>query len=358
MTRSLLQCLALALLSHAALAQSLTGTPAELQFGTSANPVAQNVMTPADLTEACYFWAGYISSGGQGLASVTLAGNAPSMGKTLELNASGDTQNVGGVACWNNPAQGASLALDPAWDTTWSEGPVGIVFFIKDHNTAAWRDGDIAAQAGSTATGVTLTGLTAGDLVVKLDKNDAIPPNVTAGWTGPDAEQTVTSGSDSVVMSHITATGASQACNAENDAYSVVVCLAFAPVSASTDPEITSVTPDTFEDTDTGIVIAGSNFEASQGTGTVVICPTDDIMDADCEAQTVTAWADDEITFTAVQGANASDMTAFLFVTNDTGDSNADGFEVTFSSGAAQSPVPLILQQIAANDDEYDVNAR
>lgn len=93
-------------------------------------------------------------------------------------------------------------------------------------------------------------------------------------------------------------------------------------------PEVDSVTPSMFEDEDPGIVIAGANFSAEGNT--VLICPTDDVEDMDCEEQTITAEGAEEITFTAVQGANVSDMTSFLFVINADMAANEDGFEVTF----------------------------
>lgn len=59
---------------------------------------------------------------------------------------------------------------------------------------------------------------------------------------------------------------------------------------------ITSVTPSTFDDGRTGIVIAGSGFGASQGSSTLTIGG---------QAQTVTAWSDTSITFTSVRGSNS-----------------------------------------------------
>lgn len=59
------------------------------------------------------------------------------------------------------------------------------------------------------------------------------------------------------------------------------------------------------------------------------------------QAQTVTAWADDEITFTAVLGGGLlEDVTSYLFVENDSGGSNAVGFPVTFDSGSAPAVAP------------------
>lgn len=78
-------------------------------------------------------------------------------------------------------------------------------------------------------------------------------------------------------------------------------------------------------------VLTGTNFEAVKGTGTVKISPTDNIADASAVTQTVTAWADTSITFTAdFSGTGiAEGGTGYIFVTNDSGQSNANGFQIT-----------------------------
>lgn len=72
-----------------------------------------------------------------------------------------------------------------------------------------------------------------------------------------------------------------------------VVSIAAAAASGLT---ITSVTPSSFDDGITGIVIAGSGFGASQGSSTV---------DIGGQAQTVTAWSDTSITVTSARGSNS-----------------------------------------------------
>jgi len=72
----------------------------------------------------------------------------------------------------------------------------------------------------------------------------------------------------------------------------VAYTIAVAP--AATGLTITSVTPSTFDDGKTGIVIAGSGFGASQGSSTLTI---------GAQTQTVTAWSDTSITFTSVRGS-------------------------------------------------------
>jgi len=66
--------------------------------------------------------------------------------------------------------------------------------------------------------------------------------------------------------------------------------------AASSGLTITSVTPSSFDSGIAGIVIAGSNFGASQGSSTV---------DIGGQAQTVTAWSNTSITITSARGSNS-----------------------------------------------------
>lgn len=79
---------------------------------------------------------------------------------------------------------------------------------------------------------------------------------------------------------------------------------------------------------ETGITITGTAFGASQGAGFVKISPTDDIGDADAVTQTVTSWANTSIQFTAARGSLDALTTLYLFVQNDSSQSNAAGFPV------------------------------
>jgi hypothetical protein len=97
-------------------------------------------------------------------------------------------------------------------------------------------------------------------------------------------------------------------------------------------PTITNAGDEVYQNGETGIVITGTNFGASQGSGNVKICPTDDAADSGAVTQTVTSWSDTSITITAVKGALAASTTAYLFVMEDTGFANADGWPVQFES--------------------------
>jgi hypothetical protein len=107
--------------------------------------------------------------------------------------------------------------------------------------------------------------------------------------------------------------------------------------TGTTAATITSVTPSTFVNGQTGIVITGTNFGASQGTGSVVISPTDDELDAAAVEQTVDTWGDESITITAVRGSLAVGTNLYLFVIPDTNDPNASGHVVQFEY------VPIVM---------------
>lgn len=91
--------------------------------------------------------------------------------------------------------------------------------------------------------------------------------------------------------------------------------------------EITSVTPSEFDDLDTGVVVAGDNFEASQGTGKVELGDSSVYASANKQEQTVTAWGNTSITFTCDLGT-LGPGTRWVFVTNDSG-ATSDGSSVT-----------------------------
>jgi hypothetical protein len=76
------------------------------------------------------------------------------------------------------------------------------------------------------------------------------------------------------------------------------------------------------------VTITGTNFGAVEGD--VYVSPTDNVADAAKVTQTVTAWADTSITFTAVRSTLATGSTLYLFVVPDTNDENADGYSVAF----------------------------
>ena len=101
---------------------------------------------------------------------------------------------------------------------------------------------------------------------------------------------------------------------------------------------------ETYQSGETGITITGTGFGASQGAGFVKISPTDDIADVSAVTQTVTSWADTSITFTAVKGSLSLDTSLYLFVENDSAESNASGHVVQFWD--AGSPIVSYVRPI------------
>jgi hypothetical protein len=95
-------------------------------------------------------------------------------------------------------------------------------------------------------------------------------------------------------------------------------------------PTITDAGDGTFTNGETGIVITGTNFGASQGTGSVKISPTDNVADAGAITQTVTAWGATSVTITAVRSTLALNTPCYLFVTADGNYTNASGLPVSF----------------------------
>lgn len=96
-------------------------------------------------------------------------------------------------------------------------------------------------------------------------------------------------------------------------------------------PTITDANTDEIIGQAESTTLTGTNFEATQGTGTVKISPTDNIADVNAVVQTTTAWADTSVTFTAdFTGTGiAEGGTGYVFVTNDSGQSNSAGFAIT-----------------------------
>lgn len=99
--------------------------------------------------------------------------------------------------------------------------------------------------------------------------------------------------------------------------------------SASTAPTISDVGDELFQDGETGIEITGTNLPTTGGE--VTISPTDDVNDAGAVTQTITARSGGtSVTFTAAQGSLPSNTVVYLFVENDSAETNAAGYQVRF----------------------------
>lgn len=109
-------------------------------------------------------------------------------------------------------------------------------------------------------------------------------------------------------------------------------------------PSITDVEDESFRVGETGIDVTGTGFGATQDTGFVRVCPSDDIDDVNGVNLTVTTWTDTGITFD-VPGTLPLTFPRFtnvyLFVQNDGGLSNAAGYVVQIT------PHPAVLAYAA-----------
>jgi len=77
-------------------------------------------------------------------------------------------------------------------------------------------------------------------------------------------------------------------------------------------------------------ITSAGPFNASQGTGKVIVCPTNDVLDVNAVEQTVTAWFNTSITFTAVRSTIDYNTNVYLFVVNSDGHSTDSGTLITF----------------------------
>lgn len=113
--------------------------------------------------------------------------------------------------------------------------------------------------------------------------------------------------------------------------------IAIAPAAGGV--SVSSVSDTSLDNGQTSVTITGSGFKTSQGTGKVIISPTDNVADTSAVKQVVTTWSSDtSITFTAVRGALQTGN-HYLFVVNSDGESNTSGSIVTFNG-----LTPIILR--------------
>jgi len=109
---------------------------------------------------------------------------------------------------------------------------------------------------------------------------------------------------------------------------------------AAATPTISSVTPSTVTPS-SNLAIVGTNLGDGTGPSAVTISPADDVEDAGAVTATVGSgdWADElvETTGTPFPTGTAHNDTLYLFVTNDSGETNAAGYVLTASVAPALS---------------------
>src|SRR5688572_15144107 len=191
--------------------------------------------------------------------------------------------------------------------------------------TAAAND-DIAAifgLAGNNTTGTWALTSVPGSYTNRGGQSDA--GAFTGGFIGSATRDNVSSGATGNLSGVCTRTGGT----GQGEGMGAVIRLA----AGAAVPSVTSVDGDNAVFAgQTGVVVAGTTFGASQGVGSVVISPTDDIDDAGAVTQTVTAWSDTSVTITVVKGSLSLDTNVYLFVENNAGDSNAAGRVIQIQS--------------------------
>lgn len=128
-------------------------------------------------------------------------------------------------------------------------------------------------------------------------------------------------------------------------------------------PEITSVTPSTISAATAAVTVAGENFQASQGTGSLVFSPsqydggnagTTGPNDTAAEAQVIDTWSDTSIVSDGVviPAGMAHNDTIYVFVVDDDGNFNEVGFSATL---AVVDPA-LRVATVGGSSDIVDID--
>ena len=109
----------------------------------------------------------------------------------------------------------------------------------------------------------------------------------------------------------------------------------------ASDPSISDVDGDEFIlPAQTNVVITGTNFEASQGAGSVEIGNNSVYASATRVTQSIDSWSDTSIQFdTNITGL--AEGTLWLFVTDDNGDRNDPGHQITVSDTVIPSIINI-----------------
>ena len=124
------------------------------------NPASQNLTVPSSNKATVVAISGY-SGSGWAVSSLTLDSNAPAN----FFSFTGDSLKVGAyIAVWFDVASG-TRALDPAFNSAPSEGPLCQICYIGADGTLSFIDADAIAETDTTTASITLTSNT-GDFVL------------------------------------------------------------------------------------------------------------------------------------------------------------------------------------------------
>lgn len=196
------------------------GTPQQIVWEAGATPAPQNVTVPAGAS-AAYIWGAFdgVNSDTDGIATLTLGGS--SYNKIFAIPTSTSFESAIWVAEFLSPPSG-SQEVEATFTTAPVEGSVCAVCFVE--NGGSWDDADADHATEGNAVSVTLA-TDVDRLIIKFDQRydpAENPPALSSGWTN-----LLTGGNndEGFRLSYIVATGATQVCNSEDEAYSAVVAI-------------------------------------------------------------------------------------------------------------------------------------
>lgn len=205
------------------MAAEITGTPAAVTWGSAQDPTSQNVTVEADASHAFLTWTFWPNTDGMSVTQwPTLNGLSPD--ENIELARSVGDESATGAHVWRDPPSGTQ-AVDLSWEDTVGEGPNSFFGCVRGA-ASALVDIDTNQGAASEAISVTLSGLKSGDLCIKHDMVTASsPPSNTSGW---NSLATITNVNlESSRLAWISASGSTQDCPSEDEAWSTIVAFAF-----------------------------------------------------------------------------------------------------------------------------------
>lgn len=306
----------------------------------------------------CYFLNTYGSNGvtvwrrvGGANTAVAARDTAHANGDKFTFEASGSGATVT-LKVYKNDAQVGADVTDTSGSRITAAGQTGVIYFQTGQN-ALYDDflvedlaGSVASLSSGTPSGTigtqttatigATTNQTSGTLYVVVDSAGNLS-GVTAAQVkaGQKASGSAALAANSAAVSTSTPSAGVTGLTA-NTAYSYAIVqnntngdsslITGTFTTANVIPTITSVGGDnSVFNGETSVIIVGTNFGASQGSGKVYLSPTDAVGNGSRVEQTVTAWADTSITISVVKGGLSLDTNVYGFVVNNAGNSNAAG---------------------------------
>lgn len=199
------------------------------------------------------------------------------------------------------------------------------------HQTTQNATPATASGTASPAT-VNVTDANSGDMVVDslYFIGAGTPPAVGAGQTGDTADDQNIFGGHSREAGPATVTMSWTLTSATRWSIAAIAIRA----AAAGAPTITDVGDELFYHGETGVVITGTGFGATQGGATVTICATDSFGDASATTQEITSWSDTSVTIKVNRGTLSLGATLYLFVENADLQHNAAGYPVSLRGNA------------------------